>query len=727
MLGLDSSDNIQAEFDELDKNDNGYILFDEFCNWAAIRHTIQTGENIPKTSDLSTSDEVKPRSPTVYAEGALQLKEGGIWTNRYFAVMSRQKTERAFEKFELLCFDDEESSNQNLTPRFKLRIGEFAVTEGSGHTIDITNMTDSACLRAANKAAAVSWLVALRALQYAEMIHWSPSHMCRWLEAIEVPDNVLHCLHDRQLPGRFIARAIASLTNKNAALQELQEETGLPETEAKATIGKAQQLLDVDVQQWLVHKERELNGQSDAIAFAVAFMKDPESRRTSTGSMSDITSSHQHLAKRLALLQEQVSTLNSPRRQQQGMSFTRFSPQKWKEDGDRKQKAIEEKRLRAEMDELKHRMQQTSKANLTKRYPRDPSYESVESRYYAVHRREKTEPTTQDAGSAEPEPSDGVVEKGNDSKGSPKGPASPKRIAVEWAKTSTGLWASRRLEVDGPPSPSAQSPLEARNSASSPSASAGVGSKKGSSPASTRSPGKAVDGTESSIAVSTNDLPRQLEMLLESKDMAGCEAIVTAAASRLRRLDRIQREARRQKEVNDGLRERAEELDSHAQLLQQECMSYETMLREMQGASERALEKSSRCTVQIKEAMAEKQIMKAEIKNLQEQLQTEESHNDVLTRKVDYLQRQLREKLSAPQVIPGIAIESDELLDKVKDRDAKIEQLKLALKRQKRNAAVAKEEAIDRGKLLVGAASKLVRGRMHTCCDARYTFVFLHL
>ena len=205
------------------------------------------------------------------------------------------------------------------------------------------------------------------------------------------------------------------------------------------------------------------------------------------------------------------------------------------------------------------------------------------------------------------------------------------------------------------------------------------------------------------------DLPSKLESLLESKDLVDCEVAITAAAQRLRRFDKMQRAAKRQKEVNDMLKERGEEFEAHAKMLQQECMSYEVMLREIQGASERALEKSSRSSIQIKEAMAEKQEMKTELKRIQDQLQAEESHNDILTRKVEYLQRQLREKAVISQELPGqTAVDSNELLDQVRDRNAKIEQLKLAVKRQKRNAAVAKEEAIERGKLLVGAASKLV-------------------
>ena len=92
----------------------------------------------------------------------------------------------------------------------------------------------------------------------------------------------------------------------------------------------------------------------------------------------------------------------------------------------------------------------------------------------------------------------------------------------------------------------------------------------------------------------------------------------------------------------------------------------------------------------------------------EDELQAEQAHSDVLSRKVEYLQRQLREKSVDRQEVTGKSHDIQGYLDQLRDKDIKIEQLKQAVKRQKRNAVVAKEEAVDRGKLLVGAASKLV-------------------
>jgi hypothetical protein len=710
VLNVKSVDFAEREFATLDKNGNGYILFDEFCSWAAIRNaenTMGRGKNRLSESDDDVSRNAvesgeKSQNFRSYMEGKLAVsategEQQSIWHDKYIVVGSRRsKADMLREKFELLCFANQQAWIARAGPLFKLRIGEYHVQSADASSFDlhITNKRNSVELRASSELDRNGWMAGLLAMQVAEMPSWSPSQVCRWLEAQRTPDSVLLNLHDKKLPGRFFATAAVSEETRHSASRALREDIGLSESDTDEVLSKLLQFTNRDAFDWLVQKNKDLDGKSAAISFAVSLLSNTKpdvdalnDRDFADGQDGDTEiRQRQHLARRLAMLQEQVSNMESSQRSQ--VAFRRFSPQKWKEGEDRKRLVVEEKRIRAEMVELENCLHQTSKTKLAKRYPRDKSYDTVAPRYYTKYLETLGERQGDHEGVAGPLPSqdnatDGLGEQGDG-----------KHVAVEWAMTSTGLWASRRHEIDASP-PIVPTVLhggvEKTLSSGSP------------------SPRESKNQDAKSAVPSTAELLATLELALDQNSgTKDHETVLAAVTQRLRRFENVQREAKRHKELNEVLRERMEELEQRTQVLGRECKSYEVMLVELQEVSERALEKSSRSNAQVKEANAGKQDMKLDFKRLQDELQAEQAHSDVLSRKVEYLQRQLREKSVDRQEVTGKSHDIQGYLDQLRDKDVKIEQLKQAVKRQKRNAVVAKEEAVDRGKLLVGAASKLV-------------------
>ena len=133
-----------------------------------------------------------------------------------------------------MTYKDKRAWDNGAEPLSTLRLGESEIVldtrqESRGAGFAVTNRKGSAHFRAKTAEEAGEWLTALRALQYAEMVQWSSAHVCRWLEAQNVGDEILHRVHESGVSGDFFARTVAANNYDNATIQ-LQETAALSNT-----------------------------------------------------------------------------------------------------------------------------------------------------------------------------------------------------------------------------------------------------------------------------------------------------------------------------------------------------------------------------------------------------------------------------------------------------------------------------------------------------------------
>ena len=536
---------------------------------------------------------------------------------------------------------------------------------------------------------------ALRALQYAEMVQWSSSHICRWLEAHSVEDDVLHRVHECGVSGQFFARTVAS-NEYDRATSQLKQQASLSGSDATAIIDKlkAAQLGSSVVSEWLEEAHRDVHGKSSAIKQAAALLHSPGARLTSddegmsttgsamvptepagpgkprahrsSGGDAELEARDAKIKQDLALVSSRIAGRSAGAGSPAGTSHQRFDPKKWQEDQDHKEDLIKQKKLRKEQEELATRQAQTREDKLAARYPRgqgvydsasgNPDFSKVQSKYKkeaAQYRDKVVERTVTDSATA-----------GRTITAAPAAPVRVERV------------------------PTAKSLRE-------------------------RDP-KIVP-----VNTTGNDLATKLESLIAvHRNLQEHQDLVDIITKRLREEDG--KRLSTQKELAQKKRKEQEYQEKHRETrrLEQECEKYEKTARALQAANEGALERYNLARKHMKDAGIKREEAVEQMDKNHRELDVQKEHVKVLTQKLKYQTNLLRDqKMEAVNAERdrersfgggggGGGGEGDE------EMRAEIDRLKQQVEREKRKANVAKHEAQERGKVLVGAAAKLEQEQM---------------
>eukprot|EP01047_Picozoa_sp_COSAG01_P034141 COSAG01_NODE_2549_length_7465_cov_5.036383_1_plen_1917_part_00 len=605
-----------------------------------------------------------------------KITQGLLWSSRYVVVTSiwperRGQPER--ERFMLMTYKDQQAWDDGAEPLAQVRLGESQIgldsrPESRNCGFFVKNRSGSVNFRAARADAVADWMTALRALQFTEMISWNGSYVCRWLEAQGVSDSVLHNVHNSNLTGDFFARTIAAGTYVESA-RELQSRARIPQAAANEVMTAVQdaQLGTDAIRAWLPEVDSDLNGKAESVRYAVSLFAKPSMAlplvrevgstspyRTSPGrggrsSPSRGPADDQRRAlsvrERLEFIRVELNNPNPTSQAAPAAPAPRFSPQQWKEEQDRKLLVLEQKKLQKELADLERRKQQTRPDMLQQRFPRGQAV------YNAAQR----------------------------------GPT-PNLTNV---KSKYKKEARRIRDRDSLRDDRAGAPGSPRDS----------GSQRGNFvPMEKRDP----------KIVSKDDSGELLAVKLESlinvhRNLQEHEELTAIIIERLRQSD-----ARRGSEL-DAARHRREQKKKLDQVMgdlkvaQHDCMVRERMVKALQEANEMAMEKEHRARDHFKEANRKMKEAQDKQKHAEDNLQTEVESNRELKNKLKYSQRVLQEQKLDSLAQPQQASDSEQVAELKKE----VEKWKTECKREKRNAIVAKHEATERGKLLVGAAAKL--------------------
>ena len=608
-----------------------------------------------------------------------RITAGLLWSTRYVVISSIYKGSPATGKFVLLTYKDKRAWDNGADALSTLRLGESEIKldqrqESRGAGFAVTNRKGSAHFRARNADEAGEWLTALRALQYAEMTQWTSAHVCRWLEAHNVEDGVLHRMHESGVSGDFFARTVAA-NNYDHATTQLQEKAALSNSDATAIIGKLRQaeLGSVQVGEWLDEANRDIHGKSTAIKQSATLLRtlgvgqaevahqsasataDRRPRRSSGDAELDARDAE--LTQRLAHVQTRIgggaggASSGGPKR---------FDPKKWQEEQSQRSTLLEQKKLRKEQEELQQHQAQARGENLDAKYPRgkdvyggganNPDFSRTKAKYKqaAAQYRDK------------------VVE-----------------------RTVNESVASAQLGRTVVPAP-----VPGRSSRP----------ERQLVPAAMRDPKK----LEPKEKRTGNELATKLESLVAvHRNLQEHHELVDAITEWLREKDGKQQSSKKERE-----RRKQRELEHAAtrqkcKVLEQECDRHEKTVKALQAANEGAMERYHKT----------REYMRKAEKKRQDAVMTETEKQRLLDIEKNKV-RQLNEKLAASQdLLKDMQMEKLQRRDREQvDRGGggdeegwkeKVAALQEKLERVRRSEEVAKFEAKERGKVLVGAAEKL--------------------
>ncbi len=613
-----------------------------------------------------------------------RITQGLLWSTRYVVLSSRYKGIPESEKFELLTYKDKRAWDNGAEALATLRLGESEITldsrqESRGAGFSVTNRKGSAHFRAKTAEDAREWLTALRALQYAEMTQWNSAHVCRWLEAHNVEDGILHRVHESGVSGDFFARTVAA-NNYDMATTQLQEKAALSNTDATTIIGKLReaQLGSVQVVEWLDEANRDIHGKSTAIKQSSTLLKSlgvgkpavvaAQAAQPATGRRPRRSSGDAELDARDAELTQRLDSLarfaDRPSGTSGGGASKRFDPKKWQEEQSQRSAVREQNKLRREQEELQQHQAQTRGANLDARYPRgrdvyrgngnNPDFSRVQSKYKkeAAQYRER------------------VVE-----------------------RTVNESVAAAQLGRTVVPAPV---PAKARRPA-------GAGAGGAAVPVAMRDP-KRLEPKETG-----NGLATKLESLVAvHRVLQEHHPLIDVICESLREKDvkihatKKERESRQRRELEHAnARKKIRELE-------QQCDRHEKTVKAMQAANEGAMERYHKTREYMKQAEKKRTDLAAAEMEKQKELAIEKAKN-----------RRLEDKLAAAQdLLKDRQMEYNRLKEEREretggggpDQAALKEELRILkekLERVSRSEDCAKYEAKERGKVLVGAAEKL--------------------
>ena len=615
-----------------------------------------------------------------------RITQGLLWSTRYVVISSIWKGSPETEKFVLLTYKDKQSWDDGAEALAQLRLGESEIgldprAESRGAGFFVKNRKGSAHFRAASQDDAADWMTALRSLQYAEMVQWGSSHVCRWLEAQGVDDTVLHNVHHSGLTGHFFARAVAADEYEARAVQ-LRDKASLTLKDATATLEKvkAAQLGSEDVRLWLEEADRDIHGKSKAVKQAAALLHSPAAhleemdstavaaaepaRRRSTSPQrgrrasadAERVARQQKIKQDLAKIKQELS--RQPGNASMSSPSQRFDPEKWKEQEDRKLLLVQQKKLRKEQEELERRQEQTTRHSLAAKYPRgaavyargargaNPDFSHVESKYKkeAAGYRDKRER---------------AEDRDSRTHLSHYGPSLRSSSATE-----------RKLPTDSEDRARFRDPKVVPPHASG------------------------------------NELATKLESLIDvHRNLQEHQELVDVVVHRLREEETKMRRLEHDRQKKRKQDKQAEKLRTEHKKMKEQCMMYEKTVKALQEASESALEKYSVSRKHAKDASKKEKDARELLDEKASHLEIEREHTRVLKDKLRYSKDLLSSAQmdSARAQHPTGAITADDL----KEKDDEIAKLKDQVERERRKAVVAKHEATERGKVLVGAAQKL--------------------
>ena len=615
-----------------------------------------------------------------------RITQGLLWSTRYVVISSIWKGSPETEKFVLLTYKDKQSWDDGAEALAQLRLGESEIgldprAESRGAGFFVKNRKGSAHFRAASQDDAADWMTALRSLQYAEMVQWGSSHVCRWLEAQGVDDTVLHNVHHSGLTGHFFARAVAADEYEARAVQ-LRDKASLTLKDATATLEKvkAAQLGSEDVRLWLEEADRDIHGKSKAVKQAAALLHSPAAhleemdstavaaaepaRRRSTSPQrgrrasadAERVARQQKIKQDLAKIKQELS--RQPGNASMSSPSQRFDPEKWKEQEDRKLLLVQQKKLRKEQEELERRQEQTTRHSLAAKYPRgaavyargargaNPDFSHVESKYKkeAAGYRDKRER---------------AEDRDSRTHLSHYGPSLRSSSATE-----------RKLPTDSEDRARFRDPKVVPPHASG------------------------------------NELATKLESLIDvHRNLQEHQELVDVVVHRLREEETKMRRLEHDRQKKRKQDKQAEKLRTEHKKMKEQCMMYEKTVKALQEASESALEKYSVSRKHAKDASKKEKDARELLDEKASHLEIEREHTRVLKDKLRYSKDLLSSAQmdSARAQHPTGAITADDL----KEKEDEIAKLKDQVERERRKAVVAKHEATERGKVLVGAAQKL--------------------
>jgi hypothetical protein len=631
-----------------------------------------------------------------------RITQGLLWSTRYVVISSIYKGNPETEKFILLTYKDKKAWDNGAEALSTLRLGESEIVldarpESRGAGFTVTNRKGSAHFRAKNKDEAAEWMTALRSLQYAEMVQWSSAHICRWLEAHNIEDGILHRVHESGVSGQFFARTVAA-SDYDRATAQLREKAALSSSDASTIISKLQsaQLGSVQISEWLDEAHRDVHGKSSAIKQAAALLRSPGARlheaeeaealaaappstamvpaepaaaaarrpRRSSGD-AELAARDAKIKQDLAHIQDRIAgRAGTGGGGGGGSAHARFDPKKWQEEQYHQRDLIEQKKLRKEQEELQQRQAQTKGDKLAARYPRgkdvydsghnNPDFSGTKSKYKEEAARYR----------------DKVVE----------------RTGSETA--AAGQMGRTVVPAPAPAPRSDRVPVAVRKEKRDP---------KVVNPKDKRSGNTLATKLESLIAVHRN--------LQEHQEL------MDAIAEHLREEDSKYLTSKKEREQKKAREEQHRKTFQDCKKYEQECKKYEKTVQALQAANEGAMERYNKARDHMKLADERKKAAEEEKARMEGLLDVERKQRLQQREKMQYQQSLLNDKQREMHTMRdregggggGGGGGSDELAELKRQN----EDLRTKIGREKRKADVAKHEAKERGKVLVGAAAKL--------------------